>query len=84
MKLLFRLFSFLLFLIPISLSAQEKGIDEKINDFFAWATGPFVGFIFAPVTFSESIQVPWVLFPLVIGAILFTFYFGFVNTDHDI
>jgi len=38
-----------------------------------------VAAIFAAVPISESVQVPWVLFPLVIGAIFFTLYFGFPN-----
>ena len=64
------------------LFAQTKGIDERINDFFAWATGPIVGFIFYEIQFTEDIKIFWVLFPLVLGALFFTIYFGFVNLRH--
>lgn len=65
-----------------SLFAQTKSLDERINDFFAWATGPIVGFVFYEIPFSDEIKVYWVLFPLVLGALYFTIYFGFVNLRH--
>jgi len=59
--------------------AAEKGIDKKIDEIFGLATGWFVSFIFAGVPIMEGVSVPWVLFPLVIGALFFTIYFGFPN-----
>ena len=60
--------------------AEEKlGLDQQIDKMFGNATGWFVKGIFYAIPITESVQVPWVLFPLVIGAIFFTLYFGFPN-----
>ena len=56
-----------------------KGIDKKIDKAFGKATGWFVAAIFAGVPIMEGVSVPWVLFPLVLGAIFFTLVFGFPN-----
>ena len=77
---------FLLSLIAIALpiltfaqEVQEMGIDEKIDQVFGDATGWFVGFIFYKIDFGGGVEVFWVLFPLIIGALYFTFYFKFIN-----
>jgi len=57
----------------------EVGIDQQIDEFFGLATGWFVGLIFYGVPIMEGVTVPWVLFPLVFGAIFFTLVFGFPN-----
>ena len=73
----------LLFLWSItSMFAQGEGIDDKINEFFAWLTGPIVSFVFYEIPFTDEIKIYWVLFPLVLGALYFTLYFGFVNIKH--
>ncbi len=84
MKQYLRFLSFLLALAPFTLSAQEeaKSMDAVINEFFAWATGPIVKFVFYQIPFTEDIKIFWVLFPLVLGALFFTVYFGFVNIRH--
>ncbi|PIE13915.1 MAG: sodium:alanine symporter [Rhodobacterales bacterium] len=57
--------------------AQEAmGIDEKVNQAFATATGPFVSLIFAPF---PGTSFPWIVMWLVIAASVFTLYFGFVQ-----
>ena len=57
--------------------AQEAmGIDEKVNQAFAQATGPFVSLIFAPF---PGTNFPWIVMWLVIAASVFTLYFGFVQ-----
>lgn len=66
-------------LLPFLQFAQEKGMDQKIDEAFGWATGPFVGFIFYQIEFTEDIKVYWVLFPLILGALFFTFYFKLIN-----
>ena len=59
------------------LAAQEAmGIDEKVNQAFANATGPFVSLIFAPLWGTNF---PWIVMWLVIAATIFTLYFGFVQ-----
>lgn len=59
--------------------AQEKGLDQKIDEAFGSATGWFVEFIFYQIPFTPEISVYWVLFPLILGAIYFTFYFNLIN-----
>ncbi len=57
----------------------SQGIDQTINDAFADYTGWFVSFIFYSIPIAEGVSVPWVLFPLILGALFFTFYFKFIN-----
>ena len=65
--------------MPIMLFAQEKGIDEKIDEAFGAYTGWFVDLIFYSIPFSDTIKVPWVLIVLVLGALYFTLYFKLIN-----
>ena len=58
---------------------ESKGLDQQIDEQFGKATGWFVSGIFAAIPIAKGVEVPWVLFPLVIGAIFFTLYFGFPN-----
>jgi alanine or glycine:cation symporter, AGCS family len=58
-------------------AAQEAGgIDQAVNEVFAAATGPFVSLIFAPL---PGTTFPWIVLWLVIAALVFTLYFGFVQ-----
>jgi|TARA_B110000093_G_scaffold27468_1_gene27096 AGCS family alanine or glycine:cation symporter len=66
-------------ILPFISSAQDKGIDQIIDEKFGNATGWFVDFIFYKISFSENIQIFWVLFPLILGATYFTIYFKFIN-----
>jgi len=59
--------------------AEAVGFDKKIDKFFGLATGWFVSAIFYSIPIMEGVAVPWVLFPLVIGAVYFTLFFGFPN-----
>ncbi len=70
----------LLFLItPLLTFAQEKGLDQQIDEAFGNATGWFVNFIFYQIDFGGGVKIFWVLFPLIIGATYFTIYFKFIN-----
>jgi AGCS family alanine or glycine:cation symporter len=74
-----RLFILALFasLAAVPAVAQEaQTLDEKVNAAFAAATGPFVNFIFAPF---PGTTFPWIVMWLVVGATIFTLYFGFVQ-----
>ena len=70
------IFSVLL-LVPFISNAQEKGLDERINDWFEPITVVWEGIVFWVV---PGTGVPLVVFLLVIGAIFFTIYFN--NTIH--
>lgn len=63
-------------LIPFLGLAQEPSFAEKFDKTFGDATGWFVQGVFAPIHIS-GVGVPWVLFPLLIGALFFTIYFKF-------
>ncbi len=74
-----KILSLLLLITPIFTFAQEKGLDQQIDEVFGKATGWFVNIIFYQIPFSDDIKVFWVLFPLIIGATYFTIYFKFIN-----
>ncbi len=63
--------------------AQEEGsIDKAISDAIAPIINPFVSFIFSPLPGSEAIfgtGFPWIVMWLVIAALVFTLYFGFIQ-----
>ncbi len=55
------------------------GLDALVNGIFAHATGWFVALIFAPL---PGTTFPWIVLWLVMGASVFTLYFGFVQFKH--
>lgn len=69
-----RLLSLLLLVVPMLTFAQEKGLDQKIDEGFK----PISDF-FSKVIFFEIAGTPFVLILLVASAAFFTIYFGFPN-----
>lgn len=65
--------------LPFLTFAQEKGLDEAINEKFADLTGWFVQAIFAQVPITDEVGVPWVVIVLLGCALIFTVYFKFIN-----
>ena len=64
--------------MPAFVFAQEAmGLDQKIDYYFGQATGWFVGLIFYQIPINDELQVYWVLFPLILGALYFTIIFKF-------
>jgi AGCS family alanine or glycine:cation symporter len=62
--------------------AQDAAVpfDQRVNDVFAGSTGWFVSLIFAPLPFQVfGVSFPWIVLWLVVGATIFTFYFGFIQ-----
>jgi AGCS family alanine or glycine:cation symporter len=74
-----KLLSLLFLAVPFLTFAQEKGLDQKIDEVFGDLTGWFVDIIFYQIPFTDTISIYWVLFPLILGATYFTFYFNFIN-----
>ncbi len=72
----FLVFLLVLFLPFLTFSQEivEKGIDEKINEAFK----PISDF-FSALVFFNVFGVPFVLVLLVLSALFFTIYFGFIN-----
>ncbi len=73
------------FLTPAIAFAQETGeksMDQIINDAVAPIVSPFVNAIFSPLPGSEAIlgtAFPWIVLWLVVAAVIFTLYFGFIQ-----
>lgn len=65
-------------IVPIITFAQDSTA-EKFDAVFKKYTGWFVEGIFAEIPFTDDIQIPWVLFVLIGGALFFTIYFKFIN-----
>ncbi|SFT60861.1 alanine/glycine:cation symporter family protein [Sedimentitalea nanhaiensis] len=59
-----------------AIAQEAMTLDQKVNQAFAKATGPFVSLIFAPF---PGTSFPWIVMWLVVAATVFTLYFGFVQ-----
>lgn len=75
------LFSLTALLLPFLNIAQNKGVDQIIDEKFGDYTGWFVNIIFYAIPFTDKISIPWVLIVLVLGALFFTIYFNFINVS---
>ncbi|QMU65283.1 MAG: amino acid carrier protein [Flavobacteriaceae bacterium] len=71
-----KLLTLLLLVVPMLTFAKDKGIDEKINDWFMPIASGWENFVLYPVSIA-GIQVPIVVILLVTGATFFTIYFKF-------
>ncbi|KOO10978.1 alanine glycine permease, partial [Vibrio xuii] len=61
-------------------SAAASSLDDTINEMVAPIVNPFVGMIFSTIPFPfTDVQVPWIVLWLVVAAIFFTLYLGFIN-----
>jgi AGCS family alanine or glycine:cation symporter len=56
--------------------AEAQSLDDRINELFASSTGWFVNFIFSNF---PGTTFPWIVGWLVVGAVVFTLYFGFIQ-----
>ena len=74
-----KLLSLLLLAVPVFTFAQEKGLDQKIDEAFQPIADAFFNFIFFPIYKSDTLEIPFVLVLLVGSAIFFTIYFKFPN-----
>jgi len=69
-------------LFPLAIFAEgnkEKGIDERINDWFAPIAGWWESIVLFPIVFSKNLQMPFIVLLLAVAGLFFTFYFAFVN-----
>ncbi|TXN36729.1 alanine:cation symporter family protein [Flagellimonas hymeniacidonis] len=74
----YRLLALITFLFPLLSSAQEKGLDEKVNDAFMPFASWWEGFVLTPISIA-GYNLPIVLILLIIGATFFTITFKFPN-----
>ena len=73
------LYTFLLLIFSTPLAAQDRGLDERINDAFTPIANWWEGLILHNFL---GTGIPTIIILLVGGALFFTFYFGFVNVRH--
>ncbi|WP_282121774.1 alanine/glycine:cation symporter family protein [Algibacter mikhailovii] len=78
-KYLLSIFTLIAPILTFAQESTDKGIDQLIDEKFGAATGWFVSAIFYKIPFTDEISIYWVLFPLILGATYFTFYFNFIN-----
>ncbi len=68
-------------LFPFISTAQKKGLDQTINDAFMPIAIWWEKLILSPIPIF-GFSIPLILIILVLGAIFFTVYFGFINIKH--
>ena len=71
------IFLFLSLFSSINLSAQEKGLDQRIDEAFQPISDFFSKYVFYPIGDD-----PFVIYLLVGSALFFTIYFGFPNLKY--
>ncbi|RPD98214.1 alanine:cation symporter family protein [Aureibaculum marinum] len=71
-----KLLTLLLFFVPIAIFAQEKGLDERINDWFMPKAVWWENLILTSIPIGQY-NVPIVLLLLILGATFFTISFKF-------
>lgn len=74
----FSLFLVVAFLLPFNLFAQEQGLDQRINDWFAPIADAWEAIVFVTIPLG-NLNVPIVLILLIGGGVFFTCYFSLVN-----
>jgi AGCS family alanine or glycine:cation symporter len=58
---------------------KEKGLDERINEWFAPIAAWWESIVLFPINFSEKVQMPFIVLLLAGAGVFFTIYFSFVN-----
>jgi AGCS family alanine or glycine:cation symporter len=74
-----KLFSLIALILPLFTFAQEKGLDEKVNDLVKPAVDAMSKVFFYKPFASIGFEMPLVVLWLVVGATFFTIYMGFIN-----
>jgi len=79
-RLQYFLLTLSIFLLPLFVFGQEKGMDERINDAFTPFAKAWEHLVFYPMPGTGGIGgIPIVVILLVVGALFFTLYFAFPN-----
>lgn len=83
-RLLRKIFLLTVIMIPFLATAQDqpaehKGLDRRIDEWFAPVAAWFERVVFFQVKFTDDVSVPFVVLLLASGALFFTIYFSFVN-----
>lgn len=75
----FAYFFVLTFMLPVIATAQEQGLDERIDAAFRPVADWWEWLVFFPLPVPAPFNLPIVLYLLIVGAVFFTVSFGFVN-----
>lgn len=63
----------------LTVAAQEKGIDQRIDEAFQPVANWWEWLVFYPMPLPAPLDIPIILYLLIGGALFFTVAFGFVN-----
>lgn len=66
-------------LLPVFATAQERGLDQRIDEAFQPVATAFESIVFYPMPLPAPFDIPIILYLLIGGALFFTLAFGFVN-----
>ena len=69
-------------ILPFMTFAQEKGLDQRIDEAFQPVADAFFDIIFFTIYKGDTFSIPFVLVLLVGSALFFTIYFGFPNVRY--
>ena len=78
-KFLLSIFTFLIPFLSFAQEVTEKGLDDKVNEWFTPISNAWPGFVFTSVKFSEDVSMPIVIIWLLLAGLVFTLVFKFVN-----
>jgi len=66
-------------LSSLPVMAQDKGLDERFNDWFKPIADAWGSFVFYPIRITSDVGIPVVIVLLILTALSFTILFRFVN-----
>lgn len=66
-------------ILPVISFAQEQGLDERIDAAFAPVSQAWEAIVFYPAPLPAPLNIPIILYLLIVGASFFTVIFAFVN-----
>ena len=61
------------------LAQGEKGLDEKVNEWFSPISNAWAGFVFSSIKLTDSVSMPIVIIWLLVAGLIFTIVFKLVN-----
>ncbi|WP_248723573.1 sodium:alanine symporter family protein [Seonamhaeicola sp. ML3] len=78
-KYLLLFFTLTFSILTFAQETAEKGLDEKVNEWFAPISEAWSGFIFTSINLTEGVSMPIVIIWLLAAGLIFTLVFKFAN-----
>ena len=66
-KFLLSIFTFLIPFLSFAQEVTEKGLDDKVNEWFTPISNAWSGFVFTSVKFSDEVSMPIVIIWLLLA-----------------